>query len=82
MDNVHSKAGHSPIRTCVICKSKAEQDSLLNFYLLDGEVIFDIRKMVQTRKLYICHTETCLQKLDRWLLHRRKKAAATSGKKA
>ena len=76
MPNIHSKAGHKATRTCVICRSKAEQSSLLNFYLLDGELVFDINKAVNTRKKYVCQNEACLKLLDKWLARQRKKASA------
>lgn len=75
MDNTHSRAGHQPIRTCVICRNKAEQQSMLNFFLLQGEIVFDLRRAVSTRKSYVCYNAACLQKLDKWAARQKKKAA-------
>jgi len=75
MDNTHSRAGHRPIRTCVICRTKAEQQTMLNFFLLQGEIVFDLRRAVPTRKNYVCYNAACLQKLDKWAARHKKKAA-------
>ncbi len=76
MPNQSSKAGHIPIRTCVVCRRKAEQKSLLSFYLLGGEPVFDLRNSVPVRKQYICFEDGCITQLDKWLSRHRKKAAA------
>jgi predicted RNA-binding protein YlxR (DUF448 family) len=78
MDNKNSKAGHVPIRTCVICRTKAEQTAMLNFFLLQDEIVFDLKRAVPVRKNYVCYKANCLQKLDKWAARRTKKTAARS----
>jgi predicted RNA-binding protein YlxR (DUF448 family) len=67
MPNQNSKAGQIPQRTCVICKTKTGQAELLNFYLMDRDLVFDMNKAVQTRKRYVCFRDECLGQLDKWL---------------
>lgn len=74
MPNQSSKAAHTPIRTCVICKEKLEQDSLLSFYFLGSDIIFDIKRAVMARKRYVCNSEKCLTRLPKWLAGFRKKS--------
>jgi len=74
MPNKNCNAGHKAVRTCVICKNRSLKEILLNFYMLNGrDIVFDIRNRVQTRKLYICHENECLIRLDKWLAKYRKK---------
>jgi predicted RNA-binding protein YlxR (DUF448 family) len=67
MPNQSSHAQHTALRTCIICRQKSSVNTLLGFYLLGKDIVFDINKQVQTRKRYLCHNESCYFKLDKWL---------------
>ncbi|MBC8385307.1 MAG: YlxR family protein [Candidatus Cloacimonetes bacterium] len=71
--NKNSNAGHIPVRTCVICKKKDEQNKLLRFVLLENEIVFDLNKHVFARGNYLCDENKCLEKLDKWLKRSKKK---------
>ncbi|HOC94772.1 MAG TPA: YlxR family protein [Candidatus Cloacimonadota bacterium] len=57
---------HKPQRTCVVCRSRKEQDSLLSFILLPQGIVFDLRRRLQKRKYYLCRSRQCLMGLDKW----------------
>jgi predicted RNA-binding protein YlxR (DUF448 family) len=80
MPNKSSNAGHSPQRTCVICRNKDSQDALLGFYLLGNDLVFDINRAVQNRKKYVCHGEQCLAVMDKWLARHLKKTGSARQK--
>lgn len=67
MPNKSVDKKHIPVRTCVICRQKDDMHKLLGFYLLEREIVFDINRVVQKRKMYVCHTEDCCGSLDKWL---------------
>ncbi len=81
MPNQSSHAHHVPIRTCVICKKKIDQNILLNFYIVNSDFVFDLKRSVNKRKYYICHSEDCLKQLNKWQskLQRRTKRTKTDG---
>jgi predicted RNA-binding protein YlxR (DUF448 family) len=81
MPNRSSKADHIPVRTCVICKTRFEQSSLLSFYLLGRDLVIDMNRAVSTRKKYVCTAEECLSKLPGWLARQNRKSGTASGKK-
>jgi predicted RNA-binding protein YlxR (DUF448 family) len=74
MTNHNSNVGYVPTRTCIICKKKTDQKALLGFYMLQNEMVFDVHKLVPTRKKYVCHAAACLELLDKWLDRQRKKS--------
>lgn len=80
MPNKSSNAAHKPVRTCVICKSKQDQRSLLNFFILGKEIVFDIKRAVDCRKKYVCYQEECLKKLPLWVSRQHKKTAVAKQK--
>ena len=77
MPNKNSKADHTPIRTCVICKKKIDQNLLLNFCLMNGSIVYDIKRVIPVRKYYVCPAEPCLVAIDKWLARRQKRSAST-----
>ncbi len=66
MPNRHSKAGHQPRRTCVVCRSQKDLRELLAFFLLAEGLVFDPQRRVQRRRQYVCPQENCLRGLDKW----------------
>ncbi|NLW18160.1 MAG: DUF448 domain-containing protein [Candidatus Cloacimonetes bacterium] len=66
MTNRHSKAGHQPQRTCVVCRSQKDLKDLLAFFLLPEGLVFDPQRRVQRRRQYVCPDELCLRGLDKW----------------
>jgi len=59
----------------VICKSKSEQGSLLSFYLLGKDIVFDLKRVVLNRKKYVCFQDECLGKLPIWVSRHLKKSS-------
>ena len=74
MPNRASKAGHIPIRSCVICKTKDDQENLIRFAFIKNEIVFDLKRRIAARGYYVCDNNECLQKLDKWLNKREKKS--------
>ncbi len=74
MPNRASKAGHIPIRSCVICKTKDNQGNLIRFAFIKNEIVFDLKRRIAARGYYVCDNNECLQKLDKWLNKRKKKS--------
>jgi len=72
MPNMNSKAGHIPIRTCVVCREKCAQDQLLSFILLPGGFVFDLARKLPARKAYVCPQEDCVNGLVKWRKKRQK----------
>ncbi|OQC11146.1 MAG: hypothetical protein BWX75_00133 [Candidatus Cloacimonetes bacterium ADurb.Bin088] len=81
MPNKNSSMGHKPQRTCVVCRSRKEQDSLLSFILLSQGIVFDLRRRLQKRKYYVCHSRQCLIGLDKWERQQLKRRFAISNHK-
>lgn len=65
MPNISSKAGHIPLRTCVVCRRKTEKKQLMRFVLLDSEIVFDMNCEIKKRGYYVCDDNSCLQKLEK-----------------
>jgi len=74
MPNRASKAGHIPIRSCVICKTKDDQENSIRFAFIKNEIVFDMKRRIASRGYYVCDNNECLQKLDKWLNKRKKKS--------
>ncbi|MDD2332761.1 MAG: DUF448 domain-containing protein, partial [Candidatus Cloacimonetes bacterium] len=53
-------------RTCVVCKKRFDQSTLLGFFDSGSGVVFDLDSKIQRRKMYVCNTEDCKSKLDAW----------------
>ena len=66
MPNMHSKAGHTPERTCVVCRTKRAQAELLPFLLIPEGIVFDLEHKLMQRKYYLCHSSECFVKLAKW----------------
>ncbi|PKN73301.1 MAG: DUF448 domain-containing protein [Candidatus Cloacimonetes bacterium HGW-Cloacimonetes-3] len=66
MPNKNSHAYHNPIRTCVVCKKKVDQKGLLNFFIMNGGIVFDSLRIVAVRKNYLCPSQECFTGLDKW----------------
>lgn len=51
------------IRSCVVCRTRAEKHQLLRFVrALDGEICFDEKGDLNHRGAFICATKVCLEK--------------------
>lgn len=51
------------IRSCVVCRTRAEKHQLLRFVrALDGEICFDEKGDLNHRGAFICSTKACLEK--------------------
>jgi len=74
MPNRNSKAGHQPLRTCVVCKKKIDQSVLLNFFIMRESVVFDTKRQIQTRKRYLCDEAVCKNGFEQWFKRFAKKA--------
>jgi uncharacterized protein len=66
MPNKSSNADHIAFRTCVICKKKTDKKELVRFVILDNEIIFDQKMILQQRGYYCCDDNFCLEKLVKW----------------
>ncbi|MDD2229138.1 MAG: DUF448 domain-containing protein [Candidatus Cloacimonetes bacterium] len=66
MPNKNSHADHQALRTCVVCKKKVDQKGLLNFYIMNVGIVFDIQRILQIRKYYLCRDAECFAGLDKW----------------
>ena len=75
MPNKSSKAGHQAERTCVICRAKKTKNLLLGFYLLDNDIVYDMKGSIAVRKRYVCNAEQCLSDMNKWLGSLLKKSA-------
>jgi len=72
MVNRNSRAGHKPLRTCVVCRKKLEKDNLIRFILIEGEVIFDLGQRFPARGYYVCDENNCIEKLEKWVIKRKR----------
>jgi len=72
MPNMNSKAGHIPIRTCVVCKRKSAQSELLSFVMLPSGIAFDPARRLPARKQYVCQKWDCVSGLAKWRKKRHK----------
>ena len=55
-----------PLRTCVICREKKQKDELLRFVVIDKTIVFDINAKLQSRGIYVCDNNKCMNNLDKW----------------
>ncbi len=64
-----------PERTCVVCRRKAPQQSLLRLAMIDGSIVPDPDRMLPGRGAYICRHGQCAKRLprlrNRWSLFKR-----------
>lgn len=67
MPNRSSKAGHVPLRTCVICRCKTEQQKFLRFVLIGKEIVFNLKRKFPARGYYVCDKNECLEKIEKWV---------------
>lgn len=72
MPNKSSNAGHTPIRTCVVCRSRMAQDRLMSFISQDEGICFDPKRILPCRKHYVCLDESCISALSKWQKRRLK----------
>lgn len=70
MPNANSKAGYTPIRTCVVCRQRSAKAELLPFILLPAGIVYDLKGRLQCRKYY--HCVSCLEDLPKWLKRKSK----------
>ncbi len=60
----------TPIRTCIICKSKADKASLLRINYKDNVLSVDNRGNKPGRGAYVCNNSACIKKLNMKSLNR------------
>lgn len=71
MPDRHSKAGHVPERTCVICRTKTAAMELQRFELTaDKKIIYTATNAKAGRGYYVCPAQDCRDRLDKWLLRK------------
>lgn len=75
MNNVGLSSRNYPVRTCVICRNKAEKPSLLSLFIMNRNIVFDIKNVVKRRKYYVCNGFECLKMIDKWLHRKLKKVS-------
>ncbi|MFA6911324.1 MAG: DUF448 domain-containing protein [Candidatus Cloacimonadaceae bacterium] len=73
---MNSKAGHIPIRSCVICKTKRAQKELLGFMMMPSGIVYDLARRLQGRKQYVCPSRECVALLPKWQKRRAKGRSA------
>lgn len=73
MPNKNSRAGHDPLRTCVICREKKSQKALLRFAVLEGKLVYDLQRALPVKGRYVCNDGICSEKIEIWLKRARKK---------
>lgn len=73
MPNRASNVGHTPIRSCVICRKQKLQSELLYFKVRDGEIVFDFKRKLFGRGYYVCDDNNCIDRMEKWLKKMRKK---------
>lgn len=81
MPNKNSSKSHKPQRTCVVCRSRKEQDNLLSFILLPQGIVFDLKRRLQKRKYYLCPSRQCLIGFDKWERQQLKRRFAVTNHK-
>jgi predicted RNA-binding protein YlxR (DUF448 family) len=62
---------HNPIRTCVICRKKDLKKNLLRFVIINGEPVYDIKKVIAQRGFYVCDDNVCIGKVKKWIKKRK-----------
>ena len=60
----------TPIRTCVVCRKKAEKSSLLRINYKDSILSLDKKGNVPGRGAYVCPNISCIKKLTMKSLNR------------
>ncbi len=64
-----SKTKAVPLRTCLICRQRAEKKSLCRLVRVGDELFYDSRFRAPGRGYYICRKTKCL---DRFLVGKRR----------
>lgn len=77
MPNESSKAGHKPVRTCVICRRRDEKSKMIRFIVSEGNIVIDYKQKLNLRGYYCCNQNLCINLLDKWLKKRSKKNKIT-----
>lgn len=80
MPNMHSKAQHTPQRTCVVCRTPKAVGELISFFVLPQGIVFDPQRRVQRRRNYVCQAPDCLRGLDKWKRNHMKRRFAQASK--
>lgn len=68
-----SSKNNEVIRTCVICKKKTDQKELVRLVLVDGELVYDMKRKLPGRGYYVCSKKECIEKLSIWKTKRLKR---------
>ncbi len=57
----------SPIRTCVVCKTKTDKKQLNRLVFLNNEIIIDLKHKLNSYGYYLCDNELCQTKINKIL---------------
>jgi predicted RNA-binding protein YlxR (DUF448 family) len=57
-------SAHIPRRTCIVCRKKDEQNSLVRIALCDGGVCWDKHRIIPGRGAYVCARPVCVQRVQ------------------
>ncbi len=82
MPNRSSKAGHTPVRTCVVCQKKREKKKMIRFIISDSDIVIDWKQHCVMRGYYTCDDNDCITRLDKWLTKKLRKKGKSFGKNA
>ena len=72
--------GHTPQRSCVICRSKLPKCQLSRHVLSDsGKLIHDERRVLPGRGYYVCTRTACVERFGRFTPRKRKPKGGFNG---
>lgn len=58
--------GHTPLRTCIACRSKRAKNDLVRLMIdKEGRIVKDISGKMHGRGAYVCNTRSCQEQLSR-----------------
>lgn len=57
--------GHIPVRTCIGCRAKGAQPSLVRIAAVDGRVAVDRRRRLPGRGAYVHPRSECVERVER-----------------
>lgn len=58
-------SGTLPVRTCVGCRQRAEQHTLVRVVAVDGRLTVDVRRRLPGRGAYVHPEPSCLDQAER-----------------
>jgi hypothetical protein len=77
-----NRSGHTPIRTCIICRRKFFKHDLLRFVCPDKDddgLIPDPEHKMPGRGFYLCGSESCQEKMAKFRGWRKKCKGVKNG---